>query len=254
MILTVRKSTLKKKPWAMWRAAASPQAPCPQAGAITATTRWPRRCAGAATSAARIGTKNVRLAAAIGVSHAEPSDYCRAPKLAGFPAEHRLARSFEEIAVAFRQHLDRRQITTEKETMNPLDQTDVANLRESIRATVTHLSGETVPEAETALQKHLESPLAQERALFTVCVAVQKLDADTPGAHWYPDDSGKWVEVHPSSCGLPATIADGTKVEVLLAEERQGTAYRFSEDYASSWRWLKTAGRPGQIVAYKIVE
>ena len=67
MILTVRKITSKKKPWAMWRAAASPQAPCPQAGAITATTRWPRRCAGAATSAARIGTKNVRLAAAIEV-------------------------------------------------------------------------------------------------------------------------------------------------------------------------------------------
>ena len=67
MILTVRKSTLKKKPWAMWRAAVSPQALRPQAGAITATTQWPRRCAGAATSAARTGTKNVRLAAAIEV-------------------------------------------------------------------------------------------------------------------------------------------------------------------------------------------
>lgn len=170
------------------------------------------------------------------------------------PAVDRLARSFEEADAALLQALDLRQTTIETETMNPLNQTDVANLRESIRATVTHLSGKTVPEAETALQKHLEFPLAQERALFTARVAVQKPDADTPGTHWYPDDSGKWVEVHPSSCGLPATIADGTKVEVLLAEERQGTAYRFSEDYASSWSWLKTAGRPGQIVAYKIVE
>ena len=85
MILTVRKITLKKKPWAMWRAAVSPQAPCPQAGAITATTRWPRRCAGAGMSAAQIGTKNGRLTAAIGVSHDEPGDYGRAPKLAGSP-------------------------------------------------------------------------------------------------------------------------------------------------------------------------
>ena len=74
MILTVRKSTSKKKPWATWRAAANPQALGPQAGAITATTQWPRRCAGAATSAARIGTKNVRLVAAIEVSQADSSD------------------------------------------------------------------------------------------------------------------------------------------------------------------------------------
>ena len=67
MILTVRKSTLKKKPWAMWRAAVSPQALRPQAGAITATTQWHRPCAGAGTSAAQIGTKNVRLTAAIEV-------------------------------------------------------------------------------------------------------------------------------------------------------------------------------------------
>ena len=67
MILTVRKITLKKKPWATWRAAVNPQAPGLQAGAITATTQWLRLCAGAGTSAAQIGTKNVRRTAAIGV-------------------------------------------------------------------------------------------------------------------------------------------------------------------------------------------
>ena len=67
MILTVRKITLKKKPWAMWRVAVSPQAPGLQAGATTATTQWHRPCAGAATNAARTGTKSARLTAAIGV-------------------------------------------------------------------------------------------------------------------------------------------------------------------------------------------
>ena len=146
---------------------------------------------------------------------------------------------------------DRRQITTEKETMNPLNQTDVANLRESIRATVTHLSGKTVPEAETALQKQLEFLLAQERALFTTGVAAQKTDADKPDTPWYPDDSGKWVEVTPGAGWLNG-LYKGARVEVLTRLERASKTYRRRAELALNWtheRW-----RDGTIVAYKIVD
>ena len=155
----------------------------------------------------------------------------------------RLARSFEEADAAFRQALDRHQITTEKEIMNPLAQTDVANLRESIRATVTHLSGKTVPEAETALQKHLEFLLAQERALFTTGVAVQK-----PDAPWYPDDSGKWVEVPPGTRALPPGLDPNCLSEVLTSTERRTATYIGRAYPSKSWSW-----HGGQIVAYKIV-
>ena len=144
---------------------------------------------------------------------------------------------------------DRRQITTEKETMNPLDQTDVANLRESIRATVAHLSGKTVPEAGTALQKHLEFLLAQERALFTTGVAVQKPDADTPGAPWYPDDSGKWVEVPPGTRALPPGLDPDDLSEVLTSTERRTATYVRRARPSKDWRW-----HGGHIVAYKIVD
>lgn len=147
---------------------------------------------------------------------------------------------------------DRRQITTEKETMNPLNQTDVANLRESIRATVTHLAGKTVPEAETALQKHLEFLLAQERALFTTGAAVQKPDADKPDTPWYPDDSGKWIEVPPGTGALPPGLDQGARVEVLTRLERGSKTYRCRVQPTDNWPrqcWLA-----GTIVAYKIVD
>ena len=135
--------------------------------------------------------------------------------------------------------------------MNPLNQTDVANLRESIRATVTHLSGKTVPEAETALQKHLEFLLAQERALFTTGVVVQKPDADKPDTPWYPDDSGKWVEVTPG-VGWPNGLAPGAKIEVLARGERSAKSYKYWASPAGSWYWLHEGD--GAIVAYKIVD
>ena len=155
---------------------------------------------------------------------------------------------------------DRRQITTEKETMNPLDQTDVANLRESIRATVTHLSGKTVPEAETALQRHLEFLLTQERELFTAGVVVQKPDTDTPGAPWYPDtdtsgapwypdDSGKWVEVPPGTRALPPGLDPNCLSEALASTERRTATYIRRVRPSKDWRW-----RGGLIVAYKIVD
>ena len=136
--------------------------------------------------------------------------------------------------------------------MNQLNQTDVANLRESIRATVTHLSGKTVPEAETALlQKHLEFLLAQERALFTTGAAVQKPDTDKPDTPWYPDDSGKWVEVTPGG-GWPNGLAPGTKIEVLARGERSAKSYKYWASPAGSWYWLHEGD--GAIVAYKIVD
>ena len=164
------------------------------------------------------------------------------------PAADRRARSFEEADAALRQALDRRQITTEKETMNPLNQTDVANLRESIRATVTHLSGKTVPEAETALQKHLEFLLAQERALFTTGVAVQKPDADKPDTPWYPDDSGKWVEVIPGVGKRPDGLRPGTLVATLSSREREERQHSWPAPLkARHWSW-------SAIVAYKTVD
>lgn len=135
--------------------------------------------------------------------------------------------------------------------MNPLNQTDVANLRESIRAIVTHLSGKTVPEAETALQKHLEFLLAQERALFTACVAVQKPDADTPGTPWHPDDRGKWVEVPPGS-GFPKGLDLGTTVGVLARGERIAKSYKYWARPAGFWYWLHEGD--STIVAYKIAD
>ena len=137
--------------------------------------------------------------------------------------------------------------------MNPLDQTDVANLRESIRATVTHLSGKTVPEAETALQKHLEFLLAQERALFTACVAVQKPDADTPGTPWYPDDSGKWVEVPPGTRALPPGLDPNALLEVLTYGERIVKSYKYRVRSARRWCWA-LQNDSSTLVAYKIVE
>ena len=159
--------------------------------------------------------------------------------------------------------------------MNPLNQTDVANLRESIRATVTHLSGKTVPEAETALQRHLEFLLTQERELFTAGVVVQKPDTDTPGAPWYPDtdtsgapwypdtdtsgapwypdDSGKWVEVPPGTRALPPELVDPKCLsEVLSSTERRTKTY-FGRTYpAEGWPWHGAHG--GSTVAYKIVD
>ena len=133
--------------------------------------------------------------------------------------------------------------------MNPLNQTDVANLRESIRATVTHLSGKTVPEAETALQKHLEFLLAQERALFTTGVAAQKTDADKPDTPWYPDDSGKWVEVPPGTRALPPGLDPNCLSEVLTGTERRTATYIGHTYPSKGWRW-----HGGHIVAYKIVD
>ena len=137
--------------------------------------------------------------------------------------------------------------------MNPLNQTDVANLRESIRATVTHLSGKTVPEAETALQRHLEFLLTQERALFTAGVVVQKPDTDTPGAPWYPDDSGKWVEVPPGTRALPPELVDPKCLsEVLSSTERRTRTYIGRAYPAEDWPWH--GAHDGRIVAYKIVD
>lgn len=169
------------------------------------------------------------------------------------PVVDRLARSFEEADAALRQTLDLRQTTIEKETMNPLNQTDVANLRESIRATVTHLSGKTVPEAETALRKHLEFLLAQERALFTARVAVQKPDADTPGTPWYPDDSGKWVEVPPGTRALPPGLDPNALLEVLTYGERIVKSYKYRVRSARRWCWA-LQNDSSTPVAYKIVE
>ena len=70
-------------------------------------------------------------------------------------------------------------------------------------------------------------------------------------APWYPDDSGKWVEVPPGP-GWPNGLYTGARVEVLTRLERASKTYRRRAELALDWthEWW----RDGTIVAYKIVD
>lgn len=68
---------------------------------------------------------------------------------------------------------------------------------------------------------------------------------------WYPDDSGKWVEVLPGF-NWPGGLYPGARVEVLTRLERASKTYRRRAELALNWthEWW----RDGTIVAYKIVD
>lgn len=69
------------------------------------------------------------------------------------------------------------------------------------------------------------------------------------GTPWYPDDSGKWVEVPPGVGNLPDGLRPDTLVLTLSGRERARQRYGDTPLKASSWNWCS-----GGIVAYKIVE
>ena len=68
---------------------------------------------------------------------------------------------------------------------------------------------------------------------------------DTP---WYPDDSGKWVEVPPDVGNRPDGLHPATLVATLSSGERDERQHRWPAPLkARNWNWR-------DIVAYKVVE
>ena len=72
---------------------------------------------------------------------------------------------------------------------------------------------------------------------------------DTP---WYPDDSGKWVEVPPGTRALPPGLAPDNQIEVLLHSERGSKTYQ--RRVRAAHRWPHHWWSEGNIVAYKIAD
>ena len=69
-------------------------------------------------------------------------------------------------------------------------------------------------------------------------------------APWYPDDSGKWVEVTPGAGNLPDGLHPETEVLALSGGERtRQHLWDTALLPASHWNW-----HSGSIVAYKVVE
>ncbi len=69
---------------------------------------------------------------------------------------------------------------------------------------------------------------------------------DTP---WYPDDSGKWVEVPPGTRALPPGLNPDDLSEVLTSTERRTATYIGRAYPSKDWGWPG-----GRIVAYKVVD
>ena len=69
--------------------------------------------------------------------------------------------------------------------------------------------------------------------------------------HWYPDNSGEWIEYDGS--GQP--VEDDVNVEVLYLYERENQFYDPCIYEASDFCWEKNEGkRLSDIVAYKVVK
>lgn len=81
---------------------------------------------------------------------------------------------------------------------------------------------------------------------YSVRVNPEPAAKDNP---WYPDDSGKWVEVTPVVDNLPDGLRPDTLVLTLSGGERARQHHWDTPLKASSWNWCS-----GGIVAYKIVE
>ena len=72
---------------------------------------------------------------------------------------------------------------------------------------------------------------------------------------WYPDDSGKWVEV--TGKGRPKGLKKSTVVEALLAGERKGKQFTSVTDKAGDLDWSRADQallEHSVIVAYRIVK
>ena len=68
---------------------------------------------------------------------------------------------------------------------------------------------------------------------------------------WYPDNSGKWVEVDPKSTKMPFELLGDTTIHILLAEERAENRYQHLIDDADSFCWDTDSSSGTRIVAYK---
>lgn len=131
--------------------------------------------------------------------------------------------------------------------MNSFDNNQAAKLRNAIQSTTSALAVLTASSSlQTVLQTHLAELLVRERALFGCDTEAKPVAKDTP---WYPDDSGKWVEVPPGS-GFPKGLDLGTTVEVLARGERIAKSYKYWARPAGFWYWLHEGD--STIVAYKI--
>ena len=78
----------------------------------------------------------------------------------------------------------------------------------------------------------------------------QRVNAEpvAKAAPWYPDDSGKWVEVTPDVGNRPDGLHPATLVSTLSSGERDERQHRWPAPLkARNWNWR-------DIVAYKVVE
>ena len=131
-------------------------------------------------------------------------------------------------------------------TMNSFDNNQAAKLRNAIQSTTSALAVLTASGSlQTVLQTHLAELLVRERALFGCDTEPKPVAKDTP---WYPDDSGKWIEVPPGTRTLPPELDPDGLMEVLTYGERQAAKYTGLVRPAKGW-----LGLVEHIAAYKIV-
>lgn len=130
--------------------------------------------------------------------------------------------------------------------MNSFDNNQAAKLRNAIQSTTSALAVLTASGAlQTALQTHLAELLVRERALFGCDTEAKPVTKDTP---WYPDDSGKWIEVPPGTRALPPGLDPNALIEVLTYGERQSATHAGLVRPAKGW-----LGLVEHIAAYRVV-
>ncbi|ORE90228.1 Eaa1 [Stappia sp. 22II-S9-Z10] len=69
--------------------------------------------------------------------------------------------------------------------------------------------------------------------------------------HWYPDDSGEWIEHTGDECPVPGN----TPVQVLLGYSREDHTFpRNSGFVAADWEWSRDIEYRSRIVAYRVIK
>lgn len=100
------------------------------------------------------------------------------------------------------------------------------------------------------------------KGLVANCITMSKSDFDLEISDlssgksdlWYPDDSGKWVEVDPKSTTMPLELHVCTQIEVLCKYERDEMIYSEYINLARTVMWNNNPSSNARIVAYKIVK
>lgn len=123
-------------------------------------------------------------------------------------------------------------------------------LRTAINETLSSLQPvplrDSLPtEVKQLLADHLRHLLQQEAALLTVAApAMGQPEAPTDAeTHWYPDDSGEWVE-HDGSDVCP--VPTDCRVFVMSQADREAHATGYIRTSAGGIQWK-------HVVAYKVV-